>query len=168
MTDMLSPVDVIETETEDTMHGKHLVFSLDSQIFAISIEYVVDIINVQPITRVPNCPGFVNGITNLRGKVIPIIDLRLRFGKTPQEYNDRTCIIVVEQGKIQVGIVVDRVNEVANISDDMISPPPNFSGGFEASFVESVGHMENGVYLILNCKAVLGDDYSSLEDEENF
>lgn len=160
MSDLMTDTMLMEQEDEDTMRNKFLVFNLDGQEYAIAIEFVVDIINVQPVTRVPNCPDFVCGITNLRGKVIPIIDVRLRFGKPQQEYDDRTCIIVVELGDISVGMIVDSVTEVLTLEDDSISPPPSFTDSAEARFVEGIGKTENGIKLILDCRTVL-DDYGT-------
>lgn len=144
-------------EEEDTMHGKFLVFNLDGQEFAIAIEYVVDIINVQPYTRVPGCPQYIRGITNLRGKVIPVVDVRMRFGKEPQEYNDRTCIVVVEEQDATVGLIIDSVNEVITLEDEQIAPPPSFGNSAEARYVRGVGKADNGVKLILDCHAALFD-----------
>lgn len=148
----------LEELSADTMHGKYLVFYLDEQEFAIAIKYVVDIINIQPITRMPNVPDFVRGITNLRGKVIPIIDVRIRFGKGLKEYNDRTCIIVVELGDMQVGLVIDQVSEVITLEDGQISPPPAFNQTPEARFVMGIARTDNGVKLLLDAKMVINDD----------
>jgi len=143
---------------EDTMEGQYLAIKLDDQQFGIPIGYVTDIIQVQPITKVPNCPGFVTGITNLRGKVIPIMDLRLRFGKLPQEeFTDRTCIIVLEDEGASVGLIVDSVSVVLNLDDDKISPPPTFHQGLDTKFIMGVNRSESGVTLILDCKTVLDD-----------
>lgn len=165
MPDNAVNVNTLTPEQENAMHGKFLVFSLLEQHFAIAISYVVDIINVQPITRVPNCPHFVKGITNLRGKVIPIVDLRLRFGKEQQEYNDRTCIIVVEDMGVSVGFIVDRVAEVINLDDEEISPPPNFNQSIDTRFVEGVGKSAHGIVLILNCMTVMDDDLVKVHSE---
>ncbi|HHY51800.1 MAG TPA: purine-binding chemotaxis protein CheW [Clostridiales bacterium] len=149
---------VLTEQEEDTMHGKYLVFDLDNQQFAIPISHVIDIINMQPITWVPNCPDYVKGITNLRGKVCPIVDVRMRFGKEPQEYHDRTCIIVVEEQGAPVGLIIDSVSEVITIDDENISPPPKFSTSAEARFIQGVGRTDSGVKLILDYQAVLGED----------
>jgi purine-binding chemotaxis protein CheW len=132
---------------------------------------VVDIIQHQAITPVPNCPIFVKGITNLRGKVIPIIDLRLRFGKEPQEYNDRTCIIVLEERGVTVGLVVDSVATTLDLDDDQIAPPPTFAQGLDTRFIRGVGHSSDGVTLILDCQMVLDDnlvDAKNLSDEDEY
>lgn len=145
-------------DAEDDMHGKYLIFYLNNQEFAIAIRYVVDIINIQPFTPIPNVPEYVRGITNLRGKVIPIIDVLLRFGKPAQEYNDRTCIIVVELDGMQVGLIIDQVAEVITLDDENISPPPAFNNTPETRFVCGIGKIDTGVKLILNVTAVLENE----------
>ena len=145
-------------QEQDEMQSKYLVFTLDGQEFAISIKYVRDIIHVSAITRVPNVPDFIKGITNLRGRVIPIIDMRARFGKYSEDYNDRTCIIVVEIRNAMVGLIIDSVAEVLTLGDEQISPPPQFSSGSESRFIQGVGKTESGVRLILNVHAVLDDN----------
>ena len=82
-------------QQEDTLHGRYLTFSIDDEIYGLQIRFVTEIIGVQPITKVPEAPGFIKGIINLRGKIIPVIDMRLRFNKQPIEYDDRTCVIII-------------------------------------------------------------------------
>lgn len=159
MSDMMPDILQTEEEQEDTISNKFLIFDLDNQEYAIAIQHVVDIINVQPVTHVPSCPEFVRGITNLRGKVIPIIDVRLRFGKFQQDYNERTCIIVVEMGDVSVGMIVDSVKEVITMEENQIAPPPSFQNGVDVRFVSGVGKAEDGIKLILDCHTVL-DDYA--------
>jgi len=146
-----------KNQLEDTMQNKYLTFILASQEFAIPIRNVVDIINMQPITRVPNTPAYVKGITNLRGKVIPIVDVLTRFGKQHDDYNERTCIIVVEYHGASVGMIIDRVSEVINMEEGDISTPPNFNNSSEAKFIQGVGRTESSVRLILDFMAVLED-----------
>lgn len=168
MADAIMTVDPVSTDMDDTMHGKFLVFFLDGQEFAIPISYVVDIINVQPVTKVPNCPEFILGITNLRGKVIPIVDVRIRFGKMPVPPTDRTCIIVVEERGSSVGLLIDSVSEVISLADDEISPPPTLNGSMESRFIQGIGKAESGVKLILDCHTVLDDDIPGMEAEEEY
>lgn len=112
----------IEQE-EDTQQDRYLTFSLGNQIFGIEIRYVTEIIGIQPITEVPEMPDYVKGIINLRGKIIPVIDVRLKFRKEPAEYNDRTCIIVIDIHEISIGLIVDNVAEVLTITEENIVPP---------------------------------------------
>jgi len=160
--------EAVVQEEYDEMQSKYLIFLLDGQDFAMQIKNVVDIIKVQQITRVPNCPDFIRGITNLRGRVIPIIDVRVRFGKMQEDYNERTCIIVVEVLGATVGLIIDRVTEVITLEGDQISPPPQFQDGVEARFVSGIGKTDSGIKLILDAHSVLdnGFNFSAGEDEE--
>ena len=116
-------------QEEDTQKGKFLTFTLGSDAYGLEIKYVTEIIGVQEITEVPELPEYIRGIINLRGKIIPVIDVRLRFKKTFREYNDRTCIVVVDIKDISVGLIVDAVSEVISIQDQDIVPPPNLNKG---------------------------------------
>jgi len=118
--------EIVENEqelTEDTQKGKFLTFSLGAEVYGIEIKFVTEIIGMQPITEVPDLPKYVKGIINLRGKIIPVIDVRLRFKKPAVEYNDRTCIVVVDIKGIAVGLIVATVAEVLTITDQNIVPP---------------------------------------------
>ena len=112
----------------DSLAGKYLTFILDNEEYGIALLKVKEIIGMMPITAVPQTPKYVKGVINLRGKVIPVVDLRLRFGMEQIDYTERTCIIVVEmQGQssaVQVGMVVDSVSEVLNVTAEEIEPPP--------------------------------------------
>jgi purine-binding chemotaxis protein CheW len=109
--------------------GKYLTFSLASEEYGISILEIKEIIGMMPITSVPQTPAHIKGVVNLRGKVIPVMDLRLRFGMTAMDDTERTCIIVVEisgqAGTVQVGVVVDAVSEVLNVKSEDIEPTPS-------------------------------------------
>lgn len=146
-----------EEMEEDTQKGKYLTFLLDKEVYAIEIKYVTEIIGFQPITEVPELPDYIKGIINLRGKIIPVMDVRLRFKKQPAEYNDRTCIIVIDVQNISVGLIVDNVSEVLSISDDSIVPPPDISRGTENRYIKAIGKVENDVKLILDCNKLLSD-----------
>ena len=143
---------------EDTQKGKFLTFSLGKEMYAIEIKFVTEIIGIQSITEVPELPTYVKGIINLRGKIIPVMDVRLRFKKKPVEYNDRTCIIVVEVKDISVGLIVDNVSEVMSISDEDIVPPPNMNKGTESKYIKAIGKVGNEVKLILECEKLMNDN----------
>lgn len=148
---------VMGEELEDTQKGKFLTFYLGEEGYGIDILYVTEIIGIQPITIVPELPEFIKGIINLRGKIIPVMDARLKFKKEPREYNDRTCIIVIDIEQLSIGIIVDGVSEVLNISDDNIVPPPNlnFSG---RKYIKGVGKSDEKITLILDCEKLLDED----------
>ena len=145
-------------KTEDTQHGRFLAFALDDETFCIEIKYVTEIIGIQPITRVPEVPDFIKGIINLRGRIVPVIDMRLKFGKLPMEYNDRTCIIVVETKTLSVGFIVDNVAEVVSIDDENIVPPPDVRVGMQSNYIKGIGKVGNDVKLLLNCEKLLDED----------
>jgi purine-binding chemotaxis protein CheW len=149
--------EVVEMK-EDTQKGKFLTFSLGTGVYAIQIKYVTEIIGIQPITEIPELPAYVKGIINLRGKIIPVMDVRLRFKKNPMEYNDRTCIIVVETMDISVGLIVDNVSEVMSIADENIVSPPDINKGMENKYIEAIGKVGNDVKLILNCEELMNDN----------
>jgi purine-binding chemotaxis protein CheW len=155
---------VFDEIEEDTQKGKFLTFSLGEEHYGIDIMYVTEIIGIQPITVVPELPSFVKGIINLRGKIIPVMDARLKFKKEPNEYNDRTCIIVIDVVQLSIGIIVDAVSEVLNISDDNIVPPPNLNSGGR-KYIKSVGKSEGKITLILDCEKLL--DESELSELTN-
>ncbi len=111
-------------EFEDTQKDKYLTFSIEKENYGIEIQYVTEIIGLQKITEVPNQPNCLSGVINLRGQIIPTMDVRRRFNMPELDYDDRTCIIVLEVHDLSVGIIVDRVLEVMNIDEAHMSPPP--------------------------------------------
>ena len=161
MADVLNNLETLE---EDTQKGKYLTFSLGKEVYGIEIKYVVEIIGIQAITEVPELPNFVKGIINLRGKIIPVIDVRLRFKKEPKDYNDRTCIIVVDIDEISVGLIVDTVAEVLAINEQEIVPPPELSKGGQNKYIKGIGKVSGEVKLILDCEKLLsGDEVESIK-----
>ncbi len=147
----------IERE-EDTQKGRFLTFSLDKESYGIEIKYVTEIIGIQEITEIPELPEYVKGIINLRGKIIPIMDVRIRFKKEPKEYNDRTCVIVVDIKNISIGLVVDRVSEVLTILEQDIVEPPQLNKGINNRYVRKIGKIGSDVKLLLDCEKLLSDD----------
>lgn len=145
----------IEDIEEDTQKDKYLTFKLGNDSFGIEITYVTEIIGLQKITDVPDLPDYVNGIINLRGKIIPVVDVRKRFKKDTINYDERTCIIVVNISDICVGLIVDRVSEVMDIPSADISDPPKLNSSKENRFVKGIGKTGNEVKLILDGEKLL-------------
>jgi purine-binding chemotaxis protein CheW len=143
----------------DLRSGKYLVFDLNGEECCIQVLKVREIIGVQDITAVPQTPVFVKGVINLRGKVIPVVDLRLKFGLPQQEYNQRTCIIVVqverESRSMMMGIVVDSVAEVLNISVADIEDTPNFGQGVATPYLLGMAKIKGRVKLLLDIDEVM-------------
>lgn len=113
-----------EVLEEDAQKGKFMTFQTGKEYFGISISFVNEIIAMQPITAIPEVDDYVKGLINLRGKIIPVIDVRIRFKMEPKEYTDRTCIIVIDVKSTTVGLIVEKIAEVDTIMDDDIVPPP--------------------------------------------
>lgn len=139
--------------------GKYLTFSLENEEYGIGILKVKEIIGMMPITPVPRTPAFVKGVINLRGKVIPVVDLRLKFGMESIPYNERTCIIVVEidaaNTTVLIGIVVDAVSEVLNIREEEIEETPTFGTKLDTNYILGMAKMEGRVKILLNIDRVL-------------
>ena len=142
-------------ENEDTLKNMYLTFRLGNEDYGIEIRYVTEIVGLQKITEVPDMPIFVKGVVNLRGQVIPVLDVRLRFNMQSRDYDERTCIIVVNVGGSQVGLVVDTVNEVRNIDDDQISPPPKTAGADSARYIQGMGKVGEEVIILLEGQRLL-------------
>lgn len=148
-------------EEEDTQKGRFLTFSMGRETYGIEIKYVTEIIGIQTITEVPELPDYVKGIINLRGKIIPVMDVRLRFKKEPKEYNDRTCVIVVDIRDISIGLIVDSVSEVLTIPEQDIVEPPLTNKGTQSRYVKAIGKVGADVKLLLDCEKLLTDDEMS-------
>lgn len=116
--------EIKEELLEDSQKGKFMTFQTGKEYFGISIGYVNEIIAMQPITAIPEVDDYIKGLINLRGKIIPVIDVRIRFKMEPKEYTDRTCIIVIDVKSTVVGLIVEKIAEVDTIMDDDIVPPP--------------------------------------------
>ena len=130
----------IDFVIEDVMRGKYLTFLVGDAGYGIEISYVVEIISVQEITLVPHTHSYVKGIINLRGTVIPVIDMGMRFGNGEVEYTDKTCIIVLSMDDMSVGIMVDGVQDVSDIDDEDIQDPPKITGnGMKNFFIKAIG-----------------------------
>jgi len=145
--------------TPASREGKYLTFALAAEEYGIGILKVKEIIGMMAITTVPRTPEYVKGVINLRGKVIPVVDLRLKFGMDAAGYTERTCIIVVEisteQQKILMGIVVDSVSEVLNIRAGEIESTPNFGSRLDTDYILGMAKTHNGVKILLDIDRVL-------------
>ena len=141
--------------------GKYLTFSLSGEEYGIGILKVKEIIGLMAITPVPQTPRYVKGVINLRGKVIPVIDLRLKFGMESIAYTERTCIIVVEVSggdrKILMGIIVDSVSEVLNIKTGEIADTPTFGAKMDTAYILGMAKMGGGVKILLDIDRVLSN-----------
>jgi purine-binding chemotaxis protein CheW len=145
--------------------GKFLTFFLAGEEYGIEILKVHEIIGLLPITRVPQIQNFMRGVINLRGKVIPILDARLKFGMPAIEATSETCIIVVHIRGVEIGIIVDRVSEVVDIPEGEIEPAPAFGAGFNTEYILGIGKTQDRVKILLNIdRMLLGTEVSQFEE----
>lgn len=144
-------------EEEDTQKDRYLTFALSEEYYGIEIRHVIEIIGLQPITKVPELPEYICGIINLRGKIIPVMDVRIRFKKPYREYNDRTCFIVIELLNSSMGLIVDSVEEVLTIPESEVVAPSGASI-MNNRYIKGIGKVGNEVKLILDCDKLLHAD----------
>jgi purine-binding chemotaxis protein CheW len=141
---------------EDTQKGKFLTFAIGNEFYGLEICFVTEIIGIQPITEVPELPDYIKGIINLRGKIIPVMDVRLRFKKPFREYNDRTCVVVVDIRDVSVGLIVDSVCEVISIPDADIVLPPDVRNA-QNKYIKGIGKVSGEIKLLLDCDRLLNE-----------
>ncbi len=165
-----------QTDTEErgqgaliALAGKYLTFKLDVEEFGLEILKVQEIIKMMEITRVPRTPAFVRGVLNLRGKVIPVVDLRLKFDMESKESTEKTCIIVVTVQRadhaVVMGIIVDEVSEVLDVAGGSIEPPPQFGSSVDTAFILGMGKVGDRVVTLMDVDKVLsGDEVAAVSD----
>ena len=138
--------------------SKYLTFVLAKEEYGLEILKVREIISVMDITSVPQTPDFIKGVINLRGKVIPVVDLRLKFGIPEAEYTKETCTIVMDVQGLLMGIVVDTVSEVLDIMKDDIEPPPTFGSRIKTDFILGMGKIKGKVKILLDIDKILSSE----------
>lgn len=156
----------LEMDGSDGLDNKFLAFRVGDEDYGIEIRYVMEIIVVQKITEIPDLKKYVRGVINLRGKVIPVIDVRIRFELEHRPYDDRTCIIVVNVKDHIVGLIVDSVTEVVDIPEGQISPPPKVSKSPASRFVMGMGHLTDSVRILLDAGRVIKDQEKQVTEAE--
>jgi len=171
MTDIAKTMDQA-VKSMANREGKYLTFSIAGEEYGIDILKVKEIIGLMTITPVPRTPEYIRGVINLRGKVIPVVDLRLKFGMSCAESTERTCIIVVEivsgGAKIFMGIVVDSVSEVVNIKSGEIENTPNFGSKLDTAYILGMAKTGSGVKILLDIDKVMSSDEINNLDTEAF
>lgn len=155
----------------EQLGGKYLTFALGKEEYGIPIQRVKEIIGMMEITEVPRTPDFIKGVINLRGKIIPLMDLRLKFGLPEKTYSERTCIIVVEVASEEdrsvrmMGIAVDMVSEVVNIAEGDVEQPPRYGNGVDIRFLRGMGKVKGKVVMLLDMDRVLSaEEFALLGD----
>ena len=144
-----------QVDHEDTQKDKYLTFWLADEIYGLDIGDVTEIIGIQKITQVPDMPHHIKGVINLRGQVIPVMDMRLRFNLQSKEYDQRTCIVVTEVAGQSMGLVVDRVNEVVDIPESQVEPPAAQTTGHANSYVKGLGKIGENIRILLDTEKIL-------------
>jgi purine-binding chemotaxis protein CheW len=145
---------LIMVTAEDVMCGKYLTFYVGDNGFGLEISYITEIIGIQNITRVPYSHHYIRGIINLRGTVVPVMDMRLRFSLEELPYTDRTCIVVIDTEDICIGLIVDEVSEVVNIADGDIQPPPPASAGGVNRYIRAIATVGGQVKQLLDLEKI--------------
>lgn len=145
---------------DNSVLGKAMTFNIGDQVYGIEIQYVKEIMEVQRITKVPHVPPYIKGIINVRSKVVPIVDIRIRFGKPEIPYTNRTCIIILELGDVSVGIIVDSVADVEDVHMTEISATPDNNSVNTNDFIQYMIRSDDTTKLIL--------DVAKLLDEQEF
>ncbi len=146
----------------ECLAGKYLTFCLQGEVYGLAILKVQEIIGIMPVTAVPRMPAFVRGVINLRGKIIPVIDLRLQFDLAGQEDTAKTCVIVVQIERddhtVTIGVIVDEVAEVIDLKEDQIEPAPSFGTSVSTDFILGMGKINQKVIMLLDIDQVLSSD----------
>ena len=157
----------IDLVIEDVMRGKYLTFLVGEGGYGIEISYVVEIISVQEITLVPHTHEYVKGIINLRGNVVPVVDMGLRFGQNETVYTEKTCIIVLSMDDMSVGIIVDAVQDVSDIDDESIQDPPKVTGSqMKNHFIKAVGVVGGEIKQLIDVYRVFEVDIEGLQIQQ--
>ena len=153
----------------DSQKDKYVTFKSGNEYFGIKIEYVNEIIVYQEITEIPETEEYIKGLINLRGKIIPVIDVRIRFKQEPFEYNDRTCIIVLNVKELVVGLIVEKIAEVVEITEGNILPNPKIGKADRSQnkYVYGIGKVGDEVKLLLDPERLLNDEDTALIEQVN-
>ena len=147
-----------EVSGGNDLEGVYLTFYIDSAVYGVELVNVIEIISIQCVTSVPGTPVYIKGIINLRGRIVPVIDVRLKIGIPEKEYDDKTCIIVVEMGETTVGMIVDSVSEVVAFNGENFASLPEFTNVNTREYLSSISKVGDKLVLNLDCEKFLNDD----------
>ena len=159
----------VRGQDHDVQQGKYMTFKSGNEYFGLKLQYVSEIIPFQAITAIPETEDYIKGMINLRGKILPVIDVRRRFKQEPFEYNDRTCIMVIIVKDTMVGLVVEQIAEVVEIADENILPPPTIMRGdrLQNKYVYGIGRVGDSVKLLIDPDKLLNDNDNSAAEQTN-
>ncbi len=159
-------IDEKEEGLSETGVHQFMTFKSGSECYGIELKYVNEIMGIQPITEIPEVEDYIKGLINLRGKIVPVIDVRIRFKQAPFEYNDRTCIIIVDVKNTVIGLIVETIADVVTIKDEDIEPPPALSSGkLKNKYVYGLGKTGDSVKLLLDPEKLIKDEDLQVLDE---
>lgn len=148
----------LDIETEDDLTGKYLTFFIGEKTYGVELLHVLEIISIQTVTTVPSTPEYIKGIINLRGQIVPVIDVRLKFNMDEKDYDERTCIVVLNIDEMSVGLIVDQVSEVISFDNDHLSPLPEFGEVNTNQYIKSIARAKERLVINLDCEKFLQDD----------
>ncbi|MEG0541579.1 MAG: chemotaxis protein CheW [Angelakisella sp.] len=149
---------VIADELLDDLAGKYLTFFIGDKTYGVELLHVLEIISIQSVTTVPSTPVYVKGIINLRGRIVPVIDVRLKFNMQERDYDERTCIVVLNIDEMYVGLIVDQVSEVITFNNDSLASLPDFGSVNTNQYLKSIAKVKDKLVLNLDCEKFLQDD----------
>lgn len=151
----------VQTAVQETASNNpsmiFLTFRIEGQHYGISIDNVIEILQLQPTTELPDLPSYYKGVINLRGRVIPLMDVNLRFGRLEKEYNGRTCVIIVDIDGFHTGLIVDNVEEVLEINDTLTSEPPSISDNNSSRYITRIAKIDKNMVLLLNVRLLVSN-----------
>ncbi len=158
--------EIVQDQVLDTEKGKYMTFKNLGEYYGIELKYVVEIVGIQKITAIPEVEDYIKGLINLRGKIIPVIDVRVRFRQEPFDYNDRTCIVIIRVNDVLVGLIVETIAEVVEIEDSQIVPPPTLNPkNVKNQYVYGLGKVGDSVKMLLDPEKLILDDELNFLDE---
>lgn len=158
--------EMLQDDALDTEKGKYMTFKNMGEYYGVALKNVVEIVGIQKITAIPEVEDYIKGLINLRGKIIPVIDVRVRFRQEPFEYNDRTCIIIINVNDILVGLIVETIAEVVEIDDSEIVPPPTLNPkNVRNQYVYGLGKVGDSVKMLLDPDKLIKDDELNFLEE---
>jgi len=147
-----------DIEVEDSIKDQYLTFEIDGEDYGVGLSNVKEIIKIRPVVKVPEMPDYIEGITNLRGDLIGVLDVRKRFRKPPKEYDESTCIVVIVFEEHTLGLIVDAVKETATINEEFVSPPPSAKLSHANIYIRNIGRVDGSVKLLLDLERFLLQD----------
>lgn len=148
---------IVNTAVDD-LQGRFLTFYIDQTVYGLELFNVIEIVSIQDVTRIPSVPDYIKGIINLRGKVVPIIDVRLKLKQPERAYDEKTCIIVVVIDDMQVGLIVDRVSEVVTIGQNELADPPSIGNSSNDKYLQSIATVDDKIVLNIDCNKFFYSD----------